>query len=72
MAPWLRAWVMAVVLTVWAGYITAAALDGGLKDIPDYIWMVPGATYALLSNRLIRITRTGVEVGDKEKREPDE
>ena len=56
--------IMIVVLLVWTGFITVSYIQH--QQLPTAVWTVPGATFALLNNKI-----TGVRFGKKQE-EDDE
>jgi len=56
MPRWLRNAVMMGVFLAWGIYLGIALVQD--NSIPLYVWTVPGATAALLSNKI-----TGIQIG---------
>lgn len=67
MPLWLKNLIMLGVFTVWLAYIIVVFAHNQFPPLPA--WSVPGATYAVLSDRKIKIGKEGLSVGKEEKEE---
>lgn len=57
MSEWLKVFVIGGVTAVWIVYVISQIIKG--QDIPVIVWTVPGATVALLTDKIqsIRLKR---------------
>ena len=65
---YLKVFIIAGVFLVWGVYVISEIVRG--DSIPPYVWIVPGATAALLSDQIaaIRVGKTEVDM----RKEDDE
>lgn len=73
MPRWIKTAIMLVVFLAWGTYIGFAVFHG--DQIPPPVWVVPAATWILLSSKITGITigSGGIDVKTKEdKNDPHE
>lgn len=68
MPLWIRNILMLGVFGAWLLYMALSFLHGAYPPLPT--WFIPGATFALLSGRVIRLTKDGVSL-DKDQESED-
>lgn len=64
MPLWMRNLIMLGVFGAWLCYMTVVFAHGDYPPLPA--WFVPGATFSLLSGRVVRFGQDGVSVEKEE------
>lgn len=70
MPLWLKYTVLGIVCSAWLAFLVVSFVQH--QAIPIAVWTVPGATYAVLSDKIGGVTFGGGNVSVRRKREEDD